>query len=1437
MPGLLQTISAYVPPNIVQNVLEASAPAPPSSASSERFSAAVLFADITGFTPLTELLGQRGAEGPEELTRLLNRYFSWMIAFIETQGGEIVKFGGDSLTAVFRPKNNDLGAAVRRARQAAETMQSVMDEFNIMESSAGLVSLEMEVGIGAGELLAAHVGGLFNRWEYIIAGDPLHQAAQAEFEAQPRQIVLSPAAKELIYPHSISPNPLPHPDWTNVVDSGAVESVLRCYVPRPVLAWLDEELHGWLASLRPMSVLFVGVQGLDYDQDDAIQKLHAFVRDVQQVINHYQGSLPRLTVDDKGTVLLILFGAPPNAHEDDPERALRCGLDLQALTQMHDVQLTIGVTTGRVFAGPVGSATRREYTVMGDTVNLAARLMAVAEPGQICCNYETYRSARNQMRFDPLPPVRVKGKGSPIQIYRPTGKRRSLGQTDELNRVSETPVPISVMIGRRAELDRLHAGIEKVQAGQGRIVVLEGEAGIGKSKLIRSLVESISDANITPLIGRGRSVDQETAPYHPWQDVFYYYINHSGSSDSGQLVERQQQLMDDIDRVAPQLTKYLPLLNAFSNLGLPENDLTLTLNPALRHQYLVSLVVALLQAWTLENEKPLMLVLEDAHWLDVASWDLTLQLARSLVAEPLPLYLIIATRSWAGSTMPPELLALTEMPETQHFHLDTISPENTLTVSAARLGLTGNELPEPVAELIRRRAGGNPFFAEELIYSLLDDEFIALKTPQNKDGSAGKTRCLVSGDLEQADQLLPSTIQSTVLARVDGLPPEEQLMLRIAAVIGQTFSYSTLRSTLNQHLDMDEASIKAHLNDMVYLDLIQPIISPPNLTYGFKHIITREVTYQSLPFDRRRELHGMVAQWYEDTFSDDSTEDSQPAPDGFIWGNGLPVEVETLVQGGASSSLMPYYSVLVYHWHQAENEERERHYATLIAKQTAAQFANAEALGYLNRALDLTPRNNLVERYKLLLARETVYNRRGNRDVQGQDLSVLAELARQIEGDQFEIQVMLRQAHFAEATSDYPAAALAAEQIVGLTQQIQDVTSETQGYLIWGQSLCQQGDYEAAQEKVEQALSLSQTSRHRANEAASLYFLAGIHRLRGEYDLAEQNCRQVLDICTNDPYCTLRADILTLQGIIQYQLEHYPSSRDYFEDAILVYYTRGKQRGCLKPFYYIGLMYHYQGNYDAARDYFEQALLIARNVGDREAEAQVLSGLGMVRCYLGDYDTARSYLAHSLEIREEIGSRVGQVDSFNKLGIVYHFLGQHRTSQRYCDHALETLKTVTYKEGECYSLTYLGHAQTELGLLQEAIASYEKALAMRKEMKQSAAIMDILAGLARVALLQEDLETALNYVAEISNFLAANTVDGIDGVLQVYDTMYRVLEMAGADEANYAAQARDVLNSAHAILQNQLALIGDKALRRIFLEGVTLNQKIKTAWEKQAETV
>ncbi len=513
MANLLQILAAYVPPAVARAALRHSRLVLPQTPQADRFPAAVLLADVSGFTPLTEALAQKGPEGAEELTRLLNGYFSRMIALIEVEGGEVVKFGGDAVTVVFPAAQEALGVAARRAWQAAQAMQAAMSEFATLETSVGPVALGMKIGIGAGEVLAAQLGGVRNRWEYLIAGDPLRQVTQAEHQARRGEVALSPEAEAIVVPRPVAPRPLSSLDWTHVHSPAAAEAVLRGYVPDVVIAWLEQELHEWLAVLRFISVLFIGVEGVDYARPDAVERLNAFLCAAQEIIERYQGSINKLAVDDKGTILIVLLGAPPLAHEDDPERALRCALDLHTVAEAQGLQLTTGATTGRVFAGPVGSKTRREYTVIGDAVNLAARLMGVAVKGQVNCDYETYRSAGGRLAFDVLPPVRVKGKAGLVRVYRPIGEAGREGEA----------ATRGVLVGRRAEVNRFVACLERVQAGRSCILLIQGEAGIGKSRLVEELTRLMRERGIAGLLGAGRSIEQQT-PYRAWRDIFASYF-------------------------------------------------------------------------------------------------------------------------------------------------------------------------------------------------------------------------------------------------------------------------------------------------------------------------------------------------------------------------------------------------------------------------------------------------------------------------------------------------------------------------------------------------------------------------------------------------------------------------------------------------------------------------------------------------------------------------------------------------------------------------------------------------------------------------------------------------------------------------------------------------------------------------------------------------
>ena len=691
--------------------------------------------------------------------------------------------------------------------------------------------------------------------------------------------------------------------------------------------------------------------------------------------------------------------------------------------------------------------------------------------------------------------------------------------------------------------------------------------------------------------------------------------------------------------------------------------------------------------------------------------------------------------------------------------LGAMSPDETVALAAARLGVAAGGLPPAVADLIRTRADGNPFFAEELVYFLRDNALITTTTDE-----AGP-RCVVSGDLARAAQTLPDNIQGLVLSRIDRLPPDEQLTLKVAAVIGRTFGYPLLRDTLGEQMEISERLLKTHLDDLAHLELT-PLEAPePELTYIFKHIITQEAAYETLLFAQRRQLHRAVAEWYERAY--------QGAAD--------------LSAGGLTLPL------LVYHWHQAEDREHERHYAALAGKWAAAQFANVEAAGYFSRALELTPEADLATRCELLLAREAVNDLRGERPAQAEDLQALAALVRTMNDDRRWAEVALRQANYAEVVSDYPGALAAVETAVERAVLAQDLTAEAEAYTAWGKVLWRQGRYEEARPPLEYALTLARTTHNHHAEAKGLYYLGDVYLYQGNY----------------------------------------PDAQGHFQQALEAYRSEGHRPGEADSLNNLGVIHSEQGDHASARDYLEQVLAINRATGDRRGETLTLNNLGVAYCDLGDYAEARDYHEQALAIRLTIGDRQGEANSLVNLGLVYHGLGDDRTARQHCARALAIQQEIGDRRGQGYGLTYLGHALAGLGEYQAATQAYDEALRLRRELGQHSLTMDDLAGLARVAMAQGQRGRALALIKEILSWVEANGSGGIEYPLQVYLTCYRVLLSTAEGDASAMERARAILSTARADLVAQADRVRDSALRRSFLEGVAANREIVAEWEAQ----
>jgi class 3 adenylate cyclase/tetratricopeptide (TPR) repeat protein len=1381
MPHTLAAMLPYIPPGLARALLADPTLAPLV----EQFPAAVLFADISGFTPLTEALAQRGAEGPEEMTRLLNTYFSRLIVAIEAEGGEVVKFSGDALTALFPATAEPAGHAARRAVQAAAAMHALMDDFATLPTSAGPIALAVKIGIGVGTVHAFRVGGVLERWEYVVAGDPLRQVAEAEHNAAPGETIVSPEAAAVLAspttPSALPPRPLTAPQLDPDTNLRAVTTALRGFIPGALRAWIGEGLQEWLAELRPMSLLFIGVSGLDYVAPDALARLHAFLTASQEIIYRYEGSLNKLAVDDKGTILLAMFGAPPLAHADDAARAAQVARDLLVMARAQGLAMAIGVATGPAFTGPVGSAHRREYTVMGDAVNSAARLMAAAGPGDIRCDFATAHDARRVLAFDTLPPVRLKGKAGLAQVYRPTGPARLQEQAG------------TTMVGRQAELARLEAALDDVQAGCQRLLLIEGEAGMGKSRLLEELIGLCHARGLTVLVGAGHSSERQT-PYRAWRDVFDAYFELGGTEAAD---ERRRLVQAQVAEIAPELIERLPLLNDLLSTGFPETPLTAALEIERRYQGREALLIELLRRWA--AERPLVLILEDAHWIDTRSWGLALAVASTLHTAGLPLLMVLTMRPIPRLERPHELRELVALSGAEHIMLTALNPAETVALAAVRLGLPAHELPAPVAELVCARADGNPFFAEEIVLALRDQGILDITSGDSQ------RHCVLYGDLDEAARHLPDTIQGVVLSRIDLLNPEEQMLLRVGAVIGRSFPYQPLRAALSSYLALADTDLRSRLEQLAVLDLIPQETPDPNLCHIFKHAITHEVAYSTMLFAQRRELHRRVAEWYETHYNlNDAGSNTGEAP------------------AVLSLQRTEIVNLLAYHYQQAGDAERERRYAALAGELAAADFANTEALVYLNRALALTPPEERAERRRLLLCRERVHDILADRLAQAADIIALSNLS--VPDDlRAQAELALRQAHYRLVTDSFPRAAEAAERAAELAYSVAWHEGEAMARRLHGAALIPLAHYDEARTQLVQALDLARSMSLAGTEDDCLRDLGLIAYYQGDYATARGYYEQalVIDRAIGDR----RGESATLVrlGAVSRELGDSATALACYEQALAIDRATGDRDDEADGLRGIGMVAHDRGDYLAARAAYTESLMLERATGDREGQAACLAALGMVARALGDVAAAQEALDQALVLNQEIGDRRYEAAVRADLALLCHERGDHQATREQAQMALKLAGALGVRYVETTALTRLGQALHGLSDLQGAESAYQAALRLCRELGAQTLALEPLAGLARLALASGDLATARMWANELATALEAEVIAWADELPQLFLSCYQILSATGD------VRAVQVLEVACARLHRQASQISDATCRQAFWEDVPTHRALLAA--------
>jgi class 3 adenylate cyclase len=845
MSDLLTLLASYVPPLVTRSLDADSTPL--TAPDAQHFPAAVLFADISGFTPLAEELTRIDpAAGVEKLMGFLNGYFGQLTTHVMTYGGEVINFAGDALLAIWPAIDEDLKTVTLRAAQCGLSMQRMLEDYNAVEN---VRTLSLRVGISAGDVTTAHVGGEQGRWKFIVVGSPLAQVSLAEREAQPGQVILAPSAWGLIREESVG-QPLETVDpirkarglvelrhvntFLNFnpalpsIPAPEIEGALRAYVPGTILSALNED---WMGELRRVTVLFANLPGLNAARQ--IDRSRDVVRTIQSILYRYEGSLDSVFANDRGLTLMAEFGLPPLAHEDDALRGVQAAMDIQTELRQLDIRGAIGVATGRTFCGAIGSEVRREYTVIGNGVNLAARLMQISAPNDVLCDDETYRAARPHQIFESMPSIAIKGKADLVSIHRPIGEATK-------HSAVEATQPIDLNLIGRAEarqhlLDRLRA---LQSSGSGGVIIIEGEPGIGKTRLILELIQHAQQLHLQMAAGSGDAIEMTTA-FNAWHGILARVLSIDTLADP--VAQREQ--AEKFLAIKPQLLRAAPLLNHWLPFDFGSAVSTAPMDDRTRSRQTRNLLVEILQVWT--ATEPRLLILEDAQWLDAASWPLV----RAVSQQVKNLLMVLVVRTLVDP-IPLEFQQLSDQGNVERLHLIGFSRFEMKLLLRQRLGV--QHIDQAVVDLIYDKAGGQPFFTEELASALRQTGVIEIDDEH----------CRFTSDTIDPQSIgVPVTIQALITHRIDQLLPAQQMVLKVASVIGRSFAYQLLHDIYP--VEADKPQLKDHLEALQRFDVIDLERPEPMLKYRFKTEMFQEVAHNLMLFSQRRKMQQAVVEWRE----------------------------------------------------------------------------------------------------------------------------------------------------------------------------------------------------------------------------------------------------------------------------------------------------------------------------------------------------------------------------------------------------------------------------------------------------------------------------------------------------------------------------------------------------------------------------------------------
>jgi class 3 adenylate cyclase/tetratricopeptide (TPR) repeat protein len=1076
---------------------------------------------------------------------------------------------------------------------------------------------------------------------------------------------------------------------------------MQSFIPNSLVEKITKGKGQIEGERRFVTVMFADISGFTamselLDPEEVTSIMNDCYAVLAQVVYKYEGTIDKFI----GDCIMVIFGAPVS-HENDPERTVRCALEMQERIKKFnrsmkntnvDLSLHIGINSGWVIVGAVGSDLRMDYTVMGDTVNLASKLESVAEKEQIYVSQRTAELVTGIVEARKLEPFRLKGKRKPVVAY-------------EILGLSKHPRPVrdlavrSEMVGREKEFALLKNRLNEIkESKKGRLLFINGEAGIGKSRLSEEIGHYTLKKGFLWVQGRCLSYGKAISYwvfFEMLRSIFGIWEMEDSEAIRNNVKARIKKLF------AQRFEEVYPYILSLLSLKVEEEY-----QVKVKHLDAQALKLAQFCAVrdlfiALSRHKPVVIVFEDWQWADISSVELFEFMLNSVNKSAMLLLVVMRAERDSLGFKVLEIAKKRVRDLVDVVSLGQLEKED----SECLIKNLVSGIPETLKKLIFAKSKGNPFFVEEIIRSLIDSGVLIFKSG---------VWYLVS-DIRKIE--IPDRIELLIGSRIDRLTSELRHVLQAASVIGLSFYYRVLQYIT----PAVEQELNIYLNHLEGQEFILKKLSTldsdllTGLEYDFKHPLVQEVAYDGLLKKKRKKFHRKIGECIEEIFKD---------------------------------KIEDYYEILAYHYFNAEVFEKSYDYYKNAGDKAKELYQNDVAIECYTKAIEIHKRifpDNEKEKIAEL------YEKRG--DVKEfkteyydsiRDYEIAFEYYEIIEN---KADIKRKKGNIFHNQNEYNTAISIYEEVIKMFESKPESLVLSKTLIDYGWLLSAKGDHKRAKEMIEQAFTNMDKKKEPEIYAKGLNILGIVYLKKGELDTALKCYKRILAV-SEEAGDKKSIDIsFNNIGMVYWRKGELDTALEYFNKSLTTSEERGDRKGVSSPSHNIGLVYYAKGELDTAFRYYKKVLAVCEEIGDERGSGMASMRIGTIYHAQGELDTALAYYRRYLGINEKIGNKRGIGTACACIGEVYTEIEKFEDAQEYLEKAEKIFREAEERMNLAEVYRELSELRTAQENCEDALKFAEKALSLAKETGTKEVEIQALRAKGK-AIIKENFGKTISYLKE-----------------------------------------------------------------------------------------